>query len=334
MLKNYPIINLSDEAKILVHNFNKKVADGTVALRSYPCISCGSDKKREIFTNDSHGINQNTVMCLNCGMVYSDPRMTPESQDKFYYSDVYRLLYDSYGDSGNYIAAANKKIASALSLEPRPLDASHYNIFSFYSFILESIDINEINSVCEIGAGSGANLLPFMKGGKRAYGVEISPGLVLNAKKHGIDLSYSSLEQVDKQIDLFILIHSLEHLHDPIEYLKNLTKLSPKYILIEVPGIVSKFGDSIQTAHNFYFSKNTLMKSCSSAGLFCVNIKYFRQNNFMLGLFKIDKDVNFEYNHHREIKKINAIIRIQKIKNMIPLQLKNLIKKVIIKNNN
>ena len=174
-----------------------------------------------------------------------------------------------------------------------------------------------------------------MKGGKKAYGVEISPGLVLNAKKHGIDLSYSSLEKVDKQIDLFILIHSLEHLHEPIEYLKSLKKLSPKYILIEVPGIVSKFGDSIQNAHNFYFSKNTLMKVCSKAGLSCVNIKHFEENNWIVGIFRIsnESDAIFEYDHQKERKKIKSIIGIQRIKNMIPLQLKKIIKKVVIKNN-
>lgn len=327
-MKKYPIVNLSDQARLLVEEFNKNIIEGTVSLRSYPCISCGSDEKREIFSNDSHGINQGTVLCLNCGMVYSDPRMTSESQDKFYDSDAYGLLYDSYSIDGDYISAANRKIALALKYESRPFDTYHYNTFSFYEFLLENMDINEIDSVCEIGAGSGAYLIPFMKAGKQACGVEVSPGLALNAKKYGIDLSYSSVEQIDRHIDLFIFKHSLEHLHNPIKELQKVIEFSPKYMLIEVPGIVSKFGDSIQTAHNFYFSKNTLMKVCSNAGLSCVNIQHFKQNNFIIGLFKINREVKFEYNHYQEIKKMSAIVSFQKIKNIIPLRIKILINKI------
>lgn len=339
MLKKYPVINLSREAKALVKEFNKRIINGDIVTHSYSCISCGSNKKTEIFTNEYHGIKQSTVMCINCGMVFSDPRMTPESQDEFYSSDIYRLLYDTYGDNGDYISAADYKINKAYLLEPQPFDNSRYTTFSFYFFVLDSINFAEINTVCEIGAGSGANLVPFIKAGKRAYGIEISNGLVMNAKKHGIDLSYRDIGQVEEKIDLFLLIHSLEHLHDPIDYLKRLTKFFPKYILIEVPGLVDKFGDSVQNAHNFYFSENTLLKVCSDAGLSCVNIKHFHDNNWIIGIFKIASgDVQFAYNHAKEIKRISRIIRFQKflnlfqeLKNRIPKQYKSVLKRFAFK---
>ena len=330
MFDRYPVLNLSEEGKLLVRELNRDMAESSLLLHSYPCISCKGEKRKTIFSNDAYGLNQKTVMCLDCGMVYSDPRMQPESLDRFYNSDTYRLLYDTYSSKLTFIEAANNKIAAASSLELKPFANESYDVFKFYSFLNKNVDLDELDIVCEIGAGSGANLIPFLQDGKKVLGVELSQELALNAKKHGIDLGYASIEKIDRKVDLFLLIHSLEHLHDPICYLRKLVAFEPRYILIEVPGIVSRM-PGIQNAHNFYFSINTLLKVASYAGLSCINVQRIKQNDFILGVFRIDKDAKYEYDHRKEIQAIRKIEFIQKLKNLIPISLKTHFKKLLVK---
>jgi SAM-dependent methyltransferase len=75
------------------------------------------------------------------------------------------------------------------------------------------------------------------------------------------------------------MFHVLEHIHDPIEFLKKvMQKLSPGgKVIIEVPNVdeilvstykINKHLDFYwEIAHNYYFSKNTLGTVLEKAGL-------------------------------------------------------------------
>ena len=61
------------------------------------CEICSSKKISVLFNNDRYGINQKTCVCNNCGLMFSNPRMTQKSTEYFYNSDLYRLIYDGIG---------------------------------------------------------------------------------------------------------------------------------------------------------------------------------------------------------------------------------------------
>ena len=52
------------------------------------------------------------------------------------------------------------------------------------------------------------------------------------------------------------LSHVFEHLTNLDDAVKKLSNISKKYLFVEVPGHVAEL-QSIQNAHNYYFSLNT-----------------------------------------------------------------------------
>ena len=92
----YPTKVLSDLHEIEVKKFNQ---NKKIRLETINCINCNSSNYKELYTNDRFGINQQTVMCNTCALVYSNPRMSEESLLYFYSSNLYRQLYEKSDDS-------------------------------------------------------------------------------------------------------------------------------------------------------------------------------------------------------------------------------------------
>ena len=86
----YPIIPITNEQKLAVDKFN---ADEKIKFEEINCTNCKSIDFKILFKNDRYGFNQQTVLCNNCGLTYSNPRMTEDSARYFYSSDLYRKIY-------------------------------------------------------------------------------------------------------------------------------------------------------------------------------------------------------------------------------------------------
>ncbi|MHA1962170.1 MAG: class I SAM-dependent methyltransferase, partial [Candidatus Thorarchaeota archaeon] len=134
-------------------------------------------------------------------------------------------------------------------------------------------------SILEIGSGAG----PFIYGA-RQKGIDITgvepdeKSRIMLREMYHIPVR-SDLSEIsdDETFDTIVMFHSLEHIPDPVNYLKRLKKhLKPGgKIVIEVPNL----GDSMmilrkyakeyfyQLAHLWYFNKNTLQVLCQKAGL-------------------------------------------------------------------
>ena len=77
----YPILQLNNEQELEIKKFNQ---NEKIHLETINCIICKSSNYKILYTNDRYGINQQTVLCNICGLVYSNPRMTEESLKYFY----------------------------------------------------------------------------------------------------------------------------------------------------------------------------------------------------------------------------------------------------------
>ena len=95
----YPTFKLSDEQKLEVEKFNQ---NKNIRLEELNCIICDSTYYKALYTNDRYGINQQTVLCTTCGLVYSNPRMSEQSLDYFYSSNLFRKLYGDYKTAGDF----------------------------------------------------------------------------------------------------------------------------------------------------------------------------------------------------------------------------------------
>ena len=105
------IVDLSDTQKKYILQFNKNVTDGIIEFEEVQCLCCNKEFDL-IAKTDRYGILQDTVICTQCGLIQSNPRMTPNSTMEFYNSDVYRNCYDD-----NYLNQY-KKMLLVLPLIP------------------------------------------------------------------------------------------------------------------------------------------------------------------------------------------------------------------------
>ena len=310
-------MQLTDEQKMEVKKFNQ---NKKVHLETLNCINCESTNYKELYENDRHGINQQTVMCNTCGLVYSNPRMSEESLKYFYSSNLYRKLYETSGNFEHNFYDIAAKVEKNIRIN-KPNYNKYYPQL-FLDFIC-SLNI-DYKTVCEIGAGYGTNLIFFKNLGKEVFGLEPSKILTKIATDNQLNIKQGFVNDLVNKYDIIILRHVFEHLYNPLKDLEKIHAHTNKYLFIEVPGNFKRLA-SIQNAHNFYFTENTLHKIVTRAGFNIICSKHCKETEFIFALYeKYKKDnVNYEYSLSNEVKKIKKIYRYDNIRYAITSILKS-----------
>jgi 2-polyprenyl-3-methyl-5-hydroxy-6-metoxy-1,4-benzoquinol methylase len=242
---------LEPDQMAAVRDLNERIRSAEVPFEQVDCI-CGGGEFREIAGTDRYGMLQATAICVRCGLVQSNPRMTEDAYRDFYESDTYRRIYDGNSFLERYQAIYR--------------DGRGEGVFSR---VTGQRPASKIASVLEFGAGGGWNLVPFIRAGIPATGYDLSPELVELGRSKGVDLIQGSLDEIEGTYDVVLMIQVLEHLPDVPGTLARLSAhLSPGGMLfVEVPDIEQFVTGQIQNAHTYYFSRKTLEFSASQAGL-------------------------------------------------------------------
>ena len=247
------------------------------------CEICKSKNIKLLFTNDRYGINQKTCFCDDCGFMFSNPRMTEHSTQFFYNSDIYRYIYA--GEQNEEILFQNtlKELKNYKPKYPKKPDFEKYYEQLYFDFI--NNEVSDFESVLDIGCGRGKKIIDFNYIGKTTRGIEPSKTFHKVHTSLGLNCNVGFIKDIKEKYDLVILSHVFEHLtnlHEVVDILSNITK---KYLFIEVPGHVTKFA-SIQNAHNYYFSFNTLNHFILNNKFTLIKSDYIRNNEFILSLYK------------------------------------------------
>ena len=124
-----------------------------------------------------------------------------------------------------------------------------------------------------------------------------------------INIKQGFVNDLENKYDMIILKHVFEHLYDPLKDLEKIRSHTNKYLFIEVPGNFKRLA-SIQNAHNFYFTENTLHKIVTKAGFKVIASKYCKETEFIFALYeKSNKNYNdFNYSYLSEVKKIKKYV--------------------------
>jgi len=142
------------------------------------------------------------------------------------------------------------------------------------SFLIKALNeygIENINRHLDIGSSSGI-LLERVVEEFQCQVVGIEPGKAYRsyAESRGLKV-YATLEEVKQAkelpFDLISMVHVLEHLPDPVDYLNKLKSkwlISAGILLIEVPNLYAH--DSFEVAHLTSFSQFTLEETLKKAG--------------------------------------------------------------------
>ncbi len=201
----------------------------SVELESSPC-PLGCKGEGSVVLTGYDRLNHlpgayNVVRCIDCGLMRTNPRPTPETMG-FYYPDNY----------GPY---------RATRINPDRKDNGHLSFWrgwvkSIFRFNTTCLPRLQPARLLEIGCASGAFLDKMSRKEWKVEGLEFSEAAAHSARSLGFSVYTGSVESAPDPEHLFSLVVGwmvLEHLHDPVLALKKLHRwVEPHgWLVLSVP---------------------------------------------------------------------------------------------------
>jgi 2-polyprenyl-3-methyl-5-hydroxy-6-metoxy-1,4-benzoquinol methylase len=250
-----PAVPLNAMQVAVRHQVLDKYADGTYATAETPCL-CGADGGQLVAELDRYGFPSPSVLCRNCGVVRTSPRLSDATLVDFYQKD-YRPLY----------GGAKEAQADFLKLQRHRGE----NISKFLSGLL-----SPRSRVIDVGCGAGFTLLPFREAGHIVAGCDLGAAYLEAGRERGLDLRHGDITALADlaPFDLVIMSHVFEHIADPRSLMNGIKPmLAPGgLVYIEVPGLQSismSYGDPLryfQNAHLWNFDLESLTAAMANYG--------------------------------------------------------------------
>lgn len=217
-----------------------------------PCNLCHSTDFDELSNVGRDGALR-TVICKNCGLVWSDPFPIDTTE---YYQKNYRILYKgTYSPKIKHIyRAANVALKRYTRLKKHLTDKK---------------------KVLEIGSGGGEFSYLLAKKGFDVSAIEPNEGYGNYSKEqYGLNVQIGfaqNLEFAPETFDFITMSHVLEHVDNPTTMLEKLrTWLKPNGLLaLEVPNVAAVCQSpksTFHTAHLYNFNTETLALLAEKTG--------------------------------------------------------------------
>jgi ubiquinone/menaquinone biosynthesis C-methylase UbiE len=216
-----------------------------LGLHTHLCNLCGNDEVSILGKYSRSGKPLRTVICNNCGLVWSDP--LPFNTRSFY-EDDYRLAYKgTYQPKQKHILRAGK--------------------VALYRRKLLGTWIAEPKKILDVGTGGGEFAYLLQSLGHHVSGIEPNKGYAEYSKQeYGLKVQVGfiqDIQQADESFDLITIWHVLEHTENPCGVLAKLyALLKPQgTLVVEVPSIEATCqspNNTFHEAHIFNFNHETL----------------------------------------------------------------------------
>jgi len=273
------------------------------------CFICGNKDFKFLYYNKDrlYGVpgRFRIEKCKLCGLIFVNP--SPKDLGKYYPGDYY---------SFNKIRECNNfKMKYKLLL----YKLNHYNSRPFLKFLLtptrqfvRHINLNNKKRLLDVGCGSGQFLYEMGELGlTELHGVE-PYGCHINSKKYNLNIKKCSLLSAKYPSNYFYTItlcHSLEHMDNPVEILKEIKRILKRKgeLVIEVPNtnsfnfwIFGKRWFNLDTPRHLYnYNDKNLTFYLESLGFKIKKIRYKGNTLSLSSLnyfftergFKIDKKI-------------------------------------------
>ena len=282
---NTPKIFLNKSQKLYLKRLKNDIENGVFEYENVICEVCNGNSSEIISKFDRYGLPYESNFCKSCGLVFTSPRFSSDSY-RLFYNDYYRKIYYKGLKSKNhfYENQVNKgeKILKIIS---------------------QKVNLNNINSVLEVGCGMGGILVPFLNNGKEVFGVDLGSEYIEFGRAQNLNLRVGNIKDSKlKKYDLIIYCHVFEHILNLKEELYEIKKrLSPKgYLYIEIPGLLNLEGYGydlkrfFQNAHTYNFTLITLENTLKICGFNLIYGNEKVQSIFELSNNKIELLNDFE----------------------------------------
>ena len=227
---------------------------------SIPCNLCGSREVEQIRTRDRHGAHLRSVICTQCGLVWTDPRPAPEQVREFY-AQEYRLDF-----KGTY--------------QPKPKHTYRSGKVAVDRFQRVRGVLTPGARVLDVGAGGGEVVYVLRAMGYDATGFEPNEGYARYAAEVlGLPVRqgfHQDCPVEQESQDVVTMFHMVEHLESPFDALRNVHGwLRPDGLLVvEVPNVEAVCQQphtQFHRGHLYHFNLPTLEKTGERAGFTVVS---------------------------------------------------------------
>jgi len=225
------------------------------------CPNCRENNEFVIGRRLQGGVRGRVVLCRSCGFGYQNPSPSESELDAYYESDAF--FSESYGS------------------DVEPTDEYKQvgiNRGKSISDWLESSD-RKVNHVLDIGSSYGFLLDTIRNNtGARVFGVEPAPSVAHYASERlGVPVATGMFSPAiigNNRFDLITLMHVLEHVSDPVEFLSAVRSVATEnaVIVVEVPNMLCRddrrglFRHFFSYPHLSYFTAITLESVLRQAG--------------------------------------------------------------------
>ncbi len=222
------------------------------------CPLCGRSTF-ELFERQRKADGELTyVLCRTCGMVVQSPRMSDEELGAFYVAGYRQTVQATEAPTDKDLRVQAGRARHLVRL-------------------CRSV-VPEITRHLDIGSSSGALLRAFRRAyGAQGIGIEPGAGYRQEALRQATE-TLASLDEIDPAhrngFDLISVIHLLEHIPDPVDYLLALREkwLAPHgWLLVEVPNLFGHRGTEL--SHLSIFSPRTLRQTLDLAGFRVIRLR-------------------------------------------------------------
>jgi len=236
------------------------------------CYLCGSTNVTLITEKLRYDYNMKAYKCENCSLYFLYPKMTPEEENAFYEKEYGKI----------YRAEKNTSLQDLFESRFNSGDVKLY-------YELTKPYLSKEDNCFEAGAACGYFLAKIKNDVKLVSGSESHIEMREYADKIGIKMVESLSDVQENSIDKFFMFFLLEHLGNPIVYLKTVYRLLKKggklFILVpnvddalftvyKIPGFVSFY---FTPAHPHYFSKKTLSEVIKKSGFDDFEVQYLQR---------------------------------------------------------
>ena len=239
-----------------------------------PCNLCGGTSIEVVSLEDRSGDYLRTVICRECGLIWTDLRSSID-EVKAFYSGGYRKEYKGKAKPRlkHIYRDANEAIRR----------------FRFLNDI-----VAEGDRILDVGAGTGVFVYVLRELGYNAEGIEPDEAYSLYCREEfGIPIRTCFLEeyQMTDFFDIVTMHHVLEHFADPYSALKKIWLLMKKnaFLIVEVPNAEDIRQDPkhrYHKAHLYTFNPETLTSIVRKAGFTARKITVGSLNGNISAIFQ------------------------------------------------
>tara|TARA_Y100000591_G_C21852986_1_gene712903 strand:- start:2283 stop:3266 length:984 start_codon:yes stop_codon:yes gene_type:complete len=240
-----------------------KLKNFLISEKNCSCILCGSKKKFTYLKWKKYLL----INCLNCEAIYPNINFKKFSPEYFHSNNVKRKI--------------NKN---------EMLKTFNYRLNNFASerieYIKSNISLNKKDTILDYGCGFGSFLYALKKNKIQSKGIDFDNDSINFCKSKNLNVSSNSLtNEKDRSIKIITMFDVIEHLVDPVDFLKIANKKLKKngFMLLFTPNIHSLSGKLMGPKHNMFavfnhlcfYNENSLKYLAKKTGFKIQRIDYF-----------------------------------------------------------